>query len=101
MENNTKYIYSAYGKEFKENMNFLKEQGVNDKIEELADLAFELIKNENVDRTQLEMYVCNNFKFSLLKKTLAEPAFVEEVNNGEDKKNGKWNKIHVQSGWSG
>ena len=67
MEKQTKYIYSAYGKEFEEIMTLLREQGVNDKIDELADLSFNLIKNNNIDRTQLEMYICNNFRFKLLK----------------------------------
>lgn len=89
MEKQTKYIYSAYGKEFKEIMDLLKEQGINDKIEELAKIAFELIKNNNVDRTQLEMYVCNSFQFKLLQNVLNNPTAIEKLKDEEEKDDGK------------
>lgn len=85
MEKQTKYIYSAYGEEFKEIMSLLKEQGINDKIEELAKIAFELVKNNNVDRTQLEMYVCNSFQFKLLQNVLNNPTAIEKLKNKEKK----------------
>ena len=90
MEKQTKYIYSAYGKEFEEIMTLLREQGVNDKIDELADLSFNLIENNNIDRTQLEMYICNNFRFKLLKNILNNPTMVEKLSDKEKaKKNGE------------
>ena len=88
-ETKTKYIYSAYGKEFTEIMTLLREQGINTKIDELAELAFELVKDNNVDRTQLEMYICNNFRFKLLKNVLSDQTIVEKLNDKGDKDNGK------------
>jgi hypothetical protein len=89
MEKQAKYIYSAYGKEFEEIMTLLREQGINTKIDELALLAYDLVKNNNVDRTQLEMYICNNFRFKLLKNVLDDPMAVEKLNNVEEKEDGK------------
>jgi hypothetical protein len=89
MEKRAKYIYSAYGKEFEEIMTLLREQGINTKIDELALLAYDLVKNNNVDRTQLEMYICNNFRFKLLKNVLDDPMAVEKLNNVEEKEDGK------------
>ena len=89
MENQTKYIYSAYGKEFEEIMTLLGGQGINTEIDKLARIAFDLVKNNNVDRTQLEMYICNNFRFKLLKNVLDDSMVVKKLNNVEEKEDGE------------
>ena len=84
----TKYIYSAYGQEFKENMKFLDDYGLNDKICELAEISRKLVKDENFDRAQLETYICSHFKFEVMHKILNNATDVEK-NTKETKDDGK------------
>jgi len=96
MEKQTKYIYSATGVNIKEIEKIVKKSELNEKIDELADLCLKLIKNENFDRTQLEMYVTSHFQFEVLAKLIAEPLYNEDVvklmepSYNEEEKDEKW-----------
>lgn len=75
--NNTRYIYSAYGKEFKENMELLNNSGITDSINNLVDETYNLIKEENIDRAQLECYITSTFRFNLLTKIMSQPLNIQ------------------------
>lgn len=97
MKNNTKYVYSATGDEIKEIEKILKDSGFEKQLSDLVDTGFDLIKNKDFDRTQLEMYVSNNFSFRILSKIMAEPLFDMKDNDKpipntkKEKKDGKRN----------
>lgn len=88
MENQEiKYVYDSYGIEFQKNMETLKESGINEEIENLAQLVVGLIRNKKFDRSQLEMYVTSHFQFEVMSEIIRYPDFcnhVNEVNKREE-----------------